>query len=89
MTRMRAVDAAVLIPGHGPSSPDPRKDLRLTRGYLAYLRQSMGKAARELEPFDDAYRLTDWSRFAALPLFEAANRMNAYNTYLLMETQTE
>ena len=29
-----------------------------------------------------ALRLT---RFAGLPLFAAANRMNAYNTYLLME----
>ena len=47
----------------------------------------MGKAARELTPFDDAYAATDGSRFEALPLFRQANRMNAYNTYLLMEQE--
>jgi hypothetical protein len=40
-----------------------------------------------MEPFDEAYARTDWSRFEALPLFRVANRMNAYNTYLLMEHQ--
>ena len=30
-------------------------------------------------------RKADWSRFEHLPLFRAANRINAYNTYLLME----
>ena len=45
----------------------------------------MGEAARNLEPFDEAYARADWSRFEHLPLFSAANRMNAYNTYLLME----
>ena len=30
---------------------------------------------------------TDWSAFEQLPLFRAANRINAYNTYLLMEQQ--
>lgn len=49
----------------------------------------MGAAARDMEPFDDAYRRVDWSRFEHLPLFGAANRMNAYNTYLLMERQTQ
>jgi hypothetical protein len=47
----------------------------------------MGEAARKLEPFEEAYNQADWSRFEALPLFRAANRMNAYNTYLLMEQQ--
>jgi len=42
-----------------------------------------------MEPFDDAYLATDWSRFDGLPLFKAANRMNAYNTYLLMEHQSD
>lgn len=60
-------------------------DLAQTRDYLVYLRATMGQAARNLEPFDEAYARTDWSRFAGLPLFAAANRMNAYNTYLLME----
>ena len=77
----------VVVPGHGPVSTDPMADLQLTRDYLVHLRQAMGQAARNLEPFDDAYAKADWSRFEKLPLFRAANRMNAYNTYLLMEQQ--
>jgi len=49
----------------------------LTRDYLAYLRESMGKAAQNLEPFEEAYKNTDWSQFEHLPLFRVANRMNA------------
>lgn len=82
-----AMDPKVVVPGHGPMSTSARQDLELTRDYLAYLRATMGAAAREMEPFEEAYRKTDWSRFAHLPLFGAANRMNAYNTYLLMEQQ--
>ena len=77
----------VVVPGHGPATTDPTRDLELTRDYLRYLRDTMGRAARELEPFDEAYARTDWSRFEAVPLFKQANRMNAYNTYLLMEGQ--
>ena len=78
-------DAEVIVPGHGPLSLEARKDMRLTREYLVYLRTTMGQAARNLEPFDDAYKATDWSQFEHLPLFRVANRMNAYNTYLLLE----
>ena len=63
----------------------PLADLELTRDYLVYLRKSMREAAENLEPFEDAYVKADWSRFEKMPLFRAANRMNAYNTYLLME----
>jgi hypothetical protein len=38
-----------------------------------------------MDPFEEAYARTDWSRFAKMPLFGPANRINAYNTYLLME----
>jgi glyoxylase-like metal-dependent hydrolase (beta-lactamase superfamily II) len=82
-----AFDAKVVVPGHGPMSTSAREDLELTRDYLTYLRQTMGRAAREMEPFEDAYRKADWTRFEKLPLFSAANRMNAYNTYLLMEQE--
>ena len=85
--RMLDLQPRVLVPGHGPLSLEPGADLQLTRDYLAYLRQTMGEAARNLEPFDEAYARADWSRFAALPLFAAVNRMNAYNTYLLMERE--
>ena len=82
-----AFDARVVVPGHGPLSNTAAVDMALTRDYLAYLRETMGRAARNLEPFDDAYAAADWSRFEQLPLFRAANRMNAYNTYLLMERE--
>ena len=85
LDRMLDLQPRVLVTGHGPLSRAPAVDLQLTRDYLVYLRQQMGRAARNFEPFDEAYDRTDWSRFAALPLFGAANRMNAYNTYLLME----
>jgi glyoxylase-like metal-dependent hydrolase (beta-lactamase superfamily II) len=81
-------DAKVIVPGHGPMSDAPRQDIELTRDYLLYLRETMGRAARNMDPFDEAYQQTDWSRFDKLPLFHAANRMNAYNTYLLMEHES-
>lgn len=77
----------VMVPGHGPLSKDPLPDLKLTRDYLVYLRKTMADAAENLEPFEDAYAKADWSRFEHMPLFRAANRMNAYNTYLLLEQQ--
>ena len=78
-------EARVVVPGHGPVSGQVRHDLQLTRDYLLHLRRSMGEAARNMDPFEEAYARTDWSRFEKLPLFSVANRMNAYNTYLLME----
>lgn len=88
LDRLLAFDTRVIVPGHGPLSESALADLRLTRDYLQHLRNSMGRAARELEPFEAAYAATDWSRFEGLPLFRVANRMNAYNTYLLMERET-
>jgi len=87
LDRMIDFKPGLVIPGHGPVSTDPMVDLQLTRDYLLYLRRKMGEAARNMEAFEDAYASTDWTRFEALPLFRAANRMNAYNTYLLMEQQ--
>jgi len=87
LDELLAFDAAVIMPGHGPVSTDARQDMELTRDYLVHLRRVMGQAAKNLEPFEDAYRAADWSRFEQLPLFRVANRMNAYNTYLLMERQ--
>ncbi len=85
LDRLLAYDARLIVPGHGPVSSSAQADLQLTRDYLVHLRHSMARAAQELEPFEEAYAKTDWSRFEALPLFRAANRINAYNTYLLME----
>ena len=78
---------AVIVPGHGGLSTQPLPDLKLTRDYLQFLRRSMGEAAANLDPFEEAYARTDWSAYERLPLFKAANRINAYNTYLLMEQQ--
>ncbi|WP_408631659.1 MBL fold metallo-hydrolase [Melaminivora jejuensis] len=88
LERLLEFDARVIVPGHGPVSTEARQDIQLTRDYLIHLRQAMGEAARDMTPFDEAYEAADWSRFEHLPLFNAANRMNAYNTYLLMEHES-
>ena len=87
LDRLLAFNAASIVPGHGPLSHAAREDMLLTRDYLRHLRAAMGTAARNMDPFDAAYKAADWSRFEKLPLFGAANRMNAYNTYLLMEQE--
>ena len=85
--RLLAMKPRVMVTGHGAVSHDPARDLALTRDYLRYLRETMGRAAEELTPFEEAYDKTDWSRFSSLPAFAAANRANAYDTYLLMERE--
>jgi len=87
LDRLIALDPVVVVPGHGPLSREPLPDLALTRDYLRHLREAMGEAARNLEPFEEAYARADWSRFEGLPLFGFANRINAYNTYLLLERE--
>lgn len=85
--RLLELRPRVIVTGHGPTSRDPAKDLALTREYLLYLRLAMGKAVEDFVPFEEAYAKTDWSRFAGIPAFDAANRINAYGTYLLMERE--
>ena len=87
MDKMIAARPVVVVPGHGSASTDVARDLALTRDYLLYLREAMGRAVKDLEPFDEAYAKTDWSRFRSLPAFDAANRTNAYGTYLLLEQE--
>ena len=89
MENLLQYDARWVVPGHGPISHDAKGDMTLTRDYLIYLRESMGRAARDMEPFESAYTSTDWSKFEKMPLFKSANRMNAYNTYLLMEQEAK
>jgi glyoxylase-like metal-dependent hydrolase (beta-lactamase superfamily II) len=86
--RLLAFKPRALVPGHGKASTDPAADLTLTREYLLYLREAMKKAVDDFVPFEEAYRQTDWSRFSSLPAFQAANRVNAYNTYLLLEKES-
>ena len=87
LDRMLAHDARAVVPGHGAMSTNPKKDIGMTRDYLRYLRATMGQAVQDFVPFEEAYQATDWSRFESTPMFEFANRMNAYNTYLLMEEE--
>lgn len=86
--RLEKFSPKVLVPGHGAVSRDARADLGLTRDYLTFLREALQKPVEDLVPFDDAYRGIDWGRFAKLPAFDAANRSNAYNTYLLLEKES-
>lgn len=89
MQQLLTFDARWVVPGHGPMSTDPKGDMTLTRDYLIYLRESMGRAARDMTSFDEAYQTTDWKKFETIPLFKSVNRMNAYNTYLLMEREAQ
>ncbi len=89
MQSLLQFDARWVVPGHGPISNDAKGDMMLTRDYLIYLREAMGRAAKDMEPFESAYSSTDWSKFEKMPLFKSANRMNAYNTYLLMEQEAK
>jgi glyoxylase-like metal-dependent hydrolase (beta-lactamase superfamily II) len=86
---MLALQPKVVVPGHGAASTQAVADMELTRAYLAHLRNSMGRAAKNMDPFDEAYKATDWSAFDKVPLFGVLNRVNAYNTYLLMEREAD
>lgn len=87
LDRLLDVKPAVVIPGHGAASRQTQIDMQLTKSYLEYLRAQMGKAVDNLMSFEEAYQATDWSTFEHLPAFKAANRVNAYGTYLLMEKE--
>lgn len=87
LEQLLAHDAQAVVPGHGPASTNPKKDIAMTRDYLKYLRTTMGQAVQDFVSFEEAYQATDWSAFEATPMFGFANRMNAFNTYLLMEEE--
>jgi len=76
-----------VMPGHGKYSVKPVEDIAFTRNYLNYLRKSMSAAAINMDPFEDAYKEADWSEYEGMPLFRAANRMNAYNVYLSIQAE--
>jgi len=85
--RLLELQPKIMVPGHGEASTDAAADLAFTRDYLIYLRETMGSAVANLEPFEEAYAKTSWKGFEHLPAFQEANRVNAYNTYLLMERE--
>jgi glyoxylase-like metal-dependent hydrolase (beta-lactamase superfamily II) len=74
-----------VIPGHGRAFADPAAGVAFTRGYIEYLRDAMGEAARQFVDFDSAYARTDWSAYRDLPAFAETNRGNAFMVYLEME----
>lgn len=88
LDKLAAFKPKYMIPGHGTASNTPLADLKLTRDYLTYVRQVMGKAVQDFIPFDEAYAQADWSQYSKLPAFLDANRANAYNTFLLMEQES-
>lgn len=88
LDRMQTLHPQVVVPGHGEMSRAPLDDIRLTHDYLLFLRDKMGAAVADMVPFEQAYAQTDWGRYASYPAFEAANRLNAYDTYILMERES-
>jgi glyoxylase-like metal-dependent hydrolase (beta-lactamase superfamily II) len=87
LDKLIALEPKVLVPGHGAASRNARADLVFTRDYLVFLREQMGRAVRDFVPFDEAYKQTDWSKYRAMPAFNEANRVNAYNQYLRLEQE--
>jgi len=87
LTKLETGGLTALIPGHGGYSKNPASTISQTRRYLAYLREKMGAAVDEFDPFDEVYAKTDWSEFEKLPAFKEANRINAYQVYLAMEAE--
>ena len=87
LEKMKLAKLTALVPGHGPAASNPQKAIELTRNYLAYLREQLGKAVEEFIPFDEAYEAIDWSAFEHLPAFEEAHRRNAYQVYLSLEAE--
>ncbi|MBP6019421.1 MAG: MBL fold metallo-hydrolase [Burkholderiaceae bacterium] len=88
LERIADTQPAVVVPGHGKASTDPKADIQLTREYLLYLRKEMGAAVDDMVDFEEAYAQTDWSAYENYPAFKDANRLNAYGTYLLMEKES-
>ncbi len=83
--RVLELKPLIVVPGHGRYSTDAVGDLVQTHDYLAYLYGRMKAAFDDGIDFETAYAQTDFSRFAALPAFDAANRRNAYQAYLNVE----
>jgi len=76
-----------VIPGHGTASDDPVKDIAFTRDYIEFLRTNMAAEIEELNTFEEAYSHIDWSKYKQVPTFEAANRRNAYQVFLQVESE--
>jgi glyoxylase-like metal-dependent hydrolase (beta-lactamase superfamily II) len=87
LTHLSTLKVEQVVPGHGAASQDFKQDLQLTLNYLQFVRSNMLRAVEEGLSFEEAYEAADWSQFKHLPLFGAANRMNAFNMYLQVEQE--
>lgn len=87
LDRLLELDAAVMVPGHGPYSMDVAQDLAFTRDYLQFLRDQLAEPAYDLEDFDQTYLSIDWSKYENVLLFREANRMNAYNVFISIQQE--
>jgi len=76
-----------IIPGHGDMGTDVARSLSFTKGYLEYVINAMKTALQNMQPFDEAYNNTDWSKYEDMPAFDASNRGNAYRIYLELEPE--
>jgi glyoxylase-like metal-dependent hydrolase (beta-lactamase superfamily II) len=85
LERMDNEKLVALVPGHGSVAEKPNEAIRLTRRYIAFLREQMEQGVNEMIPFDEVYAGIDWSEFEGLPAFAEANRRNAYQVYLSLE----
>ncbi len=85
LDRVVQLKPRIVVSGHGRHSTDAVGDLTQTRDYLEFLYRQMHQAFDDGIDFDAAYARVDWSGFAKLPAFEAANRRNAYQAYLNVE----
>lgn len=88
LDQLAELEVEAIVPGHGRPARDPASLVSLTREYLAYVRERMGEAVENWQPFDEAYEETDWSEFMELPAFLEANRGNAYGVYLSLERES-
>ena len=82
LAALQKLGAKVAVPSRGAASRDPQAELQRLRDYLESVFGVMGEAARSRTPFDEAYSRGDWSRWAALPMFESVHRANARHAYL-------
>ena len=87
LDRVLKLNPLIVVGGHGRESTNAIADLALTRDYLVFLHQQISAAIDDGLDFEAAYQRIDWSRFADLPAFAAANRRNAYQTFLNVEKE--
>ncbi len=86
---MRMVSVSAILPGHGPLAKDPNALINMTYNYLSLLKNTMQTAVENWTPFAEAYAQIDWGDYMFLPAFDAANRKNAYNVFLFMESTSQ